>query len=176
MNLESVIGNLKGLLNSQNIEMFISQVKEKISPTLQMVAENLDNLSTVKKKLEQDIKSKIRETFPNGEEILHSIDEEGFTTLISYFWNLEEESIEILTLEHVITWIKAHFNSKDHSAACLYIFKTGFLTAKEYHVCFLDKEERPMLDGSEKHLIVHAKKCDAALLEQIGNKNMVVFK
>ena len=87
-------------------------------------------------------------------------------------WNVEEEETPILKFEDVVRWAKTNFNPVKHSAVCL----TRLKTANEYHLVFLDKNQNPLLDGTEKHKIFYAKDLDDALKAQLQGKDMLVLK
>lgn len=44
------------------------------------------------------------------------------------------------------------------------------------HLCFLDKEGNPLLDGGARHKVVHCKMIDETLSRQFGNKDMIILK
>ena len=87
-------------------------------------------------------------------------------------WNVEEEETPILKFEDVVRWAKTNFNPAKHSAACLIKLKKE----NEYHLVFLDKNQVPILDGSEKHKIFYAKALDDSLKAQLQEKDMLVLK
>ena len=110
----------------------------------------------------------------------------GISALLKMAWNVEEETVEVLTFEALVTWSKRYFNQDKYSAVC-------FLSPKqkssqmppldkvssgenEYNLFFLDKNNQPLLDGSEPHKIFYAKALDADLKAQLADKNMLLLK
>ena len=110
----------------------------------------------------------------------------GISALLKMAWNVEEETVEVLTFEALVTWSKRYFNQDKYSAVC-------FLSPKqkssqmppldkvssgenEYNLFFLDKNDQPLLDGAEPHKIFYAKALDADLKAQLADKNMLLLK
>ncbi len=119
-------------------------------------------------KLQSDIKSKIENT--STDDIL---------SFIKLAWNLEEIQIEELSLEKCISLVKKEFNQKLYSSACILDKKDVDRNSKyrfEIHICFLDKNNEPMLKGNAKHWIIYANSLDKDLLNQFGDKDMVILK
>ncbi|MEL3908314.1 MAG: hypothetical protein P1P64_04795 [Treponemataceae bacterium] len=96
----------------------------------------------------------------------------GISTILKTAWNLEEEEVELLTFESVVKWAKINVRPEKHSAACLIKSEAK----GEYHLFFLGKDDKPLLDGSEKHKIFIAKELDDALKSQFSNKSMLLLK
>lgn len=119
-------------------------------------------------KLQSDIKSKVENT--STDDIL---------SFIKLAWNLEEIQIEELSLEKCISLVKKEFNQKLYSSACILDKKDVDRNSKyrfEIHICFLDKNNEPMLKGNAKHWIIYANSLDKDLLNQFGDKDMVILK
>ena len=92
-------------------------------------------------------------------------------------WNLEEIKTEELSLEKCISLVKKEFNQKLHSSACILNKKDIDSKYKfEIHICFLDKNNEPMLNGNAKHWIVYTNKLDSSLLNQFAGKDMILLK
>ena len=92
-------------------------------------------------------------------------------------WNLEEIKTEELSLEKCISLVKKEFNQKLHSSACILNKKDIDSKYKfEIHICFLDKNNEPMLKGNAKHWIVYTNKLDSSLLNQFAGKDMILLK
>ena len=96
----------------------------------------------------------------------------GMGAIFRMAWNVEEEETPLLKFEDVVRFAKTNFNPQKHSAACL----TKLKKENEYHLVFLDKNQVPMLDGSEKHKIFYAKALDDSLKAQLQEKDMLVLK
>ena len=47
----------------------------------------------------------------------------GIVALLKTAWNLEEESVDVITFESLIAWSKRHFNQNRHSAVCFLVPK-----------------------------------------------------
>ena len=92
-------------------------------------------------------------------------------------WNLEEIKTEELSLEKCISLVKKEFNQKLHSSACVLNKKDIDSKYKfEIHICFLDKNNEPMLKGNAKHWIVYTNKLDSSFLNQFAGKDMILLK
>ncbi len=106
----------------------------------------------------------------------------GIVALLKTAWNLEEESVDVITFESLIAWSKRHFNQNRHSAVCFLVPKKTNHDSqrtdgiKEYNLFFLNKDNKPILDGSEAHKIFYAKTVDADLKAQLADKNMLLLK
>lgn len=98
---------------------------------------------------------------------------------IKIAWNLEEIKIEKLSLEECISLVKKEFNPKLYSSACILKKKDVDRTSKykfEIQICFLDKNNEPMLNGNAKHWIIYTNALDKDLLNQFAGKDMVILK
>lgn len=94
-------------------------------------------------------------------------------------WNLEEKKIEELSLEECISLVKKEFNPKLYSSACILKKKDVDRTSKykfEIQICFLDKDNEPMLNGNAKHWIIYTNALDKDLLNQFAGKDMILLK
>lgn len=93
-------------------------------------------------------------------------------------WNLKEMEIEELSLEQCISLVKKEFNQKLYSSACI-LRKDVDRNSKyrfEIHICFLDKNNEPMLNGNTLHWIVYTNKLDSNLLNQFSDKDMILLQ
>ena len=110
----------------------------------------------------------------------------GIGALLKTAWNLEEETVNVVTFEALVTWSKRHFKKDKYSAACFLAPKQkGRLSSlfgksepdslNEYNLFFLDKNNQPLLDGSEPHKIFYAKTVDADIKAQLADKNMLLL-
>lgn len=164
-----------------------SGAQEKFSDFVEKVSGKIGELGADAKTSVEELWSKIQKS-DWFKTIKSSIDPEmykkfdeainqngGYKSFVRFAWNLEEKETDELTLEFVMKWVKSNFNPKIHSSACLYVKKQAFGVTQN-HLCYLDKQNEPMLDGKEKHLIIYAKKMDKELKEQLGNKDMLIFK
>ena len=110
----------------------------------------------------------------------------GISALLKMAWNVEEETVEVLTFEALVTWSKRYFNQDKYSAVCFLAPKQKSSQISpldkvssgenEYNLFFLDKNDQPLLDGSEPHKIFYAKALDADLKAQLADKNMLLLK
>ena len=119
-------------------------------------------------KLQSDIKNKIENA--STDDIL---------SFIKLAWNLEEIKTEELSLEKCISLVKKEFNQKLYSSACILDKKDVDRSGKyrfEIHICFLDKNNEPILNGNAKHWIIYANSLDKDLLNQFAGKDMILLK
>ena len=97
----------------------------------------------------------------------------GQSAIFKKAWNVEEEETPLLKFEDVVRWAKTNVDPDKHSAVCLTRLDKR---EHEYHLVFLNKDNKPLLDGSEKHKIFYAKAVDDALKAQLQGKDMLVLK
>ena len=110
---------------------------------------------------------------------LSSISLDDIFTDIKTVWNLEEKKIEKLSLEECISLVKKEFNKELYSSACILKKKDVDKTSKykfEIQICFLDKNNEPMLNGNAKHWIIYTNALDEDLLNQFKDKDMILLK
>lgn len=96
----------------------------------------------------------------------------GTENFLKFLWNLEEENVDILTFEAVVSWAKKNIDSKKHCGACLLESKNK----NEYHLFFLDKDNQPLLSGKDKHKIFYTTMIDEDLKLQFKNSSMLILK
>ena len=135
-------------------------------------------LEELLKELLKEVKIKAGES---AEEILKIIKNNLLDIIslenIKEAWNLEEINIEELSLEKCISFVKKEFNQKLHSSACILNKKDIDGKYKfEIHICFLDKNNEPMLKGNAKHWIIYTNSLDKDLLNQFAGKDMILLK
>ena len=110
----------------------------------------------------------------------------GIGALLKTAWNVEEETVDVITFESLVVWSKKYFKKDKHSAACFLapkpkskwipsFGKSDTDSSNEYNLFFLDKNNQPLLDGSEPHKIFYAKTVDADLKAQLADKNMLLL-
>ena len=110
----------------------------------------------------------------------------GIGELLKTAWNVEEETVDVITFESLVVWSKKYFKKDKHSAACFLapkpkskwvpsFGKSDADSSNEYNLFFLDKNNQPLLDGSEPHKIFYAKTVDADLKAQLADKNMLLL-
>lgn len=178
MNADDVLNALEKAMQEHGvpndvINLFSNQVYGKLEELLPVITEKWNQA----KEQIMVMLNQVADNFSgNVKEIRNAIDDFGGIEKVAVMlWNMEERTEGVITFEEVLKWLKQNLNPTVHSGGCLYVSETKTL-AKDYHVCFLDKNNKPMMDYKEKHLIVHAAKCDVAIAEQLGNKNMIIFK
>ncbi|WP_020004356.1 hypothetical protein [Brachyspira innocens] len=94
-------------------------------------------------------------------------------------WKLEELHMDTLSLEKCIALVKKEFNPKLYSSACILDNSSTNKSNKykfEIQICFLDKNNEPLLNGDAKHWVIYTNSLDRDLLSQFGDKNMIVLK
>lgn len=94
-------------------------------------------------------------------------------------WKLEELEMDTLSLEKCIALVKKEFNPKLYSSACILDNSNANKSNKykfEIQICFLDKNNEPLLNGDAKHWVIYTNSLDRDLLSQFGDKNMIVLK
>lgn len=139
-----------------------------------------DKLEELLKELLKVVKVKAGES---AEEVLKIIKEHLSDVIslenIKEAWNLEEIKTDELSLEKCISLVKKEFNQKLHSSACILDKKDVDRGSKyrfEIHICFLDKNNEPMLNGNAKHWIIYTNALDKDLLNQFAGKDMILLQ
>ena len=149
---DTVQEKIKAVAKATNVDEVVSSIKESLSKIL------------------SDLGKKYGELRENIEKV------GGPVELIKACWSLDIMETDEISFEEIIAWVKKYLDPQKHSGACIYLKKEAFSKKRQLHVCFLDKHNEPMLDGSEIHLVVNAKACDRGLKDAFGNKDMVVLK
>lgn len=111
---------------------------------------------------------------PRVDETLGKIPVDELEAAIKIAWNYEEESVREYTLAKAIRWVKENVDKEKHSAACLHKVKGDM--GYTLHLCFLDKDNNPLLGSSGRHKVVNCFFMDENLEKQLGNKDTVLFK
>ena len=157
-------------------ENMIKNVKNKIQEENFAPDENVESIfSTINDFIQEqfeNIRSKLPEKFEQINEGIKQFG--GINNVIKYCWVLEERKTNLFTFEQLLEWSKKNLDSTKHSAVCLYVIKKA--NPKEFHVCFLDKNNQPLLKGTDKHLIVYADDIDNDLADLLGTKDMLLLK
>lgn len=151
---------------------------EKIAKdSFDKIIESLDDVKVQVKDVLADFEREFRELLkPVSDNLEHyekAIDDVGgFESLFREAWNLEVEKVDILTFETVVKWAKQNINQEKHSAACL----TETKKSNEYNLFFLDKNDKPLLNGSDKHKVFYTNMLDESLSSQLKDKTMLILK
>lgn len=137
-----------------------------------------DKLEELLKELLKVVKVKAGES---AEEVLSIIKNHLLDVIsvenIKEAWNLEEIKTDELSLEKCISLVKKEFNQKLYSSACILNKKDIDSKYKfEIHICFLDKNNEPMLKGNAKHWIIYTNALDKDLLNQFAGKDMILLQ
>lgn len=143
-----------------------------------------NSLTKLKKQLEEftvklgDSIKDILEKLNLGDEF-NRVPEEKLIEELKKSWNLEELELEELTLEKCIELVKSEFNPKKNASACILNKNNIDKSIKfkyEIHICFIDNKNEPILDGGSKRWLIYTNKLDNNLINQFGNKDMIVLK
>lgn len=141
------------------------------------------NMEEIIKEALRKLKIKIgeseREISNMIKDFIENISVEDILSNLKTAWKLEKIETEELSLEKCISIVKAEFDQKLYSTACILDKKDVDRNSKyrfEIHICFLDKNNEPMLKGNAKHWIIYTNKLDRDLSNQFGNKDMIILK
>lgn len=91
-------------------------------------------------------------------------------------YKLEPNLVQNNTIDHPVDVDddgKPQISSED---ACHDTNGSKEIQVKCLHLCFLDKEGNPLLDGEARHKVVYCNMIDDTLSRQFGDKNMIVLK
>ena len=112
-----------------------------------------------------------------------SIDEiGGWSAFFSEAWNFEEIKIDEYTFAACIQWLKKHMDKTKYGAGCLLkldeqtSLKKDIEYPLQFHLCFLDHNNNPLLDGDAPHVYIHTKKLDSDLAASLADKPMLIIK
>lgn len=136
-------------------------------------------LSSIKIKTGEAVNDIVDRVKINLKDKIDNINSDDLIIFFKRAWNLEELEMDILTLEKCIYFVKKEFNPKLYSSACILDSKNVNRNSKyrfEIHICFLDKNDNAILNGNAKHWIIHTNTLDKDLLNQFGNKDMIILK
>lgn len=106
----------------------------------------------------------------------------GLGAVISEIWNFEEIKVDEYTFSSCIQWLKKHIDKSKHSAGCLLKVEQDKSLDKHneyplhFHLCFLDNNNNPLLDGKSPHAYIYAKKIDEDLSDSFENQSMLLIK
>ena len=103
-------------------------------------------------------------------------------SLLAEAWGLEEKDCDTLAFADCVAWAKKHLSPERHSGVVILRQKnSGEFSAGpqrrrfDIHAYFMDKQNNPILDGSEPHLLAHCDDVDAAMKESFGDKDMILL-
>ncbi|MEI0477411.1 hypothetical protein [Brachyspira pulli] len=136
-------------------------------------------LSSIKIKTGEAVNDIVDRVKINLKDKIDNINSDDLIIFFKRAWNLEELEMDILTLEKCIYFVKKEFNPKLYSSACILDSKNVNRNSKyrfEIHICFLDRNDNAILNGNAKHWIIHTNTLDKDLLNQFGNKDMIILK
>lgn len=102
----------------------------------------------------------------------------GIKSFIKTTWQLEEKTVEQFSFEDVLLWVKPRMNKQLYSGACVYKIESHKkkMNKNDVHICFLNLNSEPLLDGSAEHLLVHAESLDSMLVKYFGREPMIVLR
>ena len=89
-------------------------------------------------------------------------------------WNYSEKNTKNYSFTELLDWVK--LNLPEHiKKACIY--KTIDESKKhiQLHICFLDGNDEPLLDGDFPHQIVKTISLDKKLQDGFGNKDILIL-
>jgi hypothetical protein len=91
-------------------------------------------------------------------------------------WNYEEKSTKKYSFEDSLSWVKSNMPQNIKSAV---IYKEEDRTEEgiiKLHICFLDDEQNPLLNGEYPHLSVFTSEIDNELRNSFGDKSLIILK
>lgn len=145
------------------------------------------------KKLYEELLKQVKDTIrvflkKHGEKFLAEWKElksivSDMPSLLAEAWGLEEKDCDTLAFDECVSWAKKHLSPERHSGVVILRqknsgeFSPGPQRRRfDIHAYFMDKQNEPILDGSEPHLLAHCDDVDAAMKESFGDKDMIVLK
>ena len=145
------------------------------------------------KKLDEELLKQVKDTIrvflkKHGEKFLAYWKElesivPNMPSLLAEAWGLEEKDCDTLAFDECVSWAKKHLSSERHSGVVILRqensgeFSAGPQRRRfDIHAYFMDKQNEPILDGSEPHLLAHCDDVDASMKESFGDKDMILLK
>lgn len=104
----------------------------------------------------------------------------GLENLVLLLWSTEEETLDVLTLEAIISWCKENLPKDADKAVVLRLSPENFPDNQEeeykqvYLTCFLDKNDDVIENSRMKYF--YANSIDIRLEDSFGDKDMIVLK
>lgn len=138
-----------------------------------------DIISKLKIKAGKTANDVVDKVYVDIKKKIDNISADDIFSTLKIAWNLEELEMDTLSLEKCILFVKKEFKPELYSSACILDKKNVDRRSKyrfEIHICFLDKKNEPILNGNAKHWIIHTNTLDKDLLNQFGNKDMIILK
>lgn len=92
---------------------------------------------------------------------------------IKILWNYSEKNTKEYSFNELLSWAKDNIPSNVKKVC---VFKESALDKYiKLHICYLDEDDNPVLNGDFPHQVVNALTLDEDLTEKFGNKNMLVL-
>lgn len=126
----------------------------------------------------------LKDSFNNGiilriediKNILSKEDQENLTIeQLKIEWRYEEINVEKYTFSNAVTWIKLNIGEGIKKAAILKNRDnvTNIVTLK---IILIDENNNPVLDGKLPQMIINTYQIDEELMNNFGDKNLLIIK
>lgn len=141
----------------------------------------------MEKELYEEFKNIIKNIIKKGKNITLDVLEEMISStkqfcenfnldLLKCAWNYEEKSTKFYTFEDAIKWVKNNYPKikTDIMGACIYKeIKKDIIML---HICYMNNNEEPLLDGNYSHILVKCLEMDKELIIQFGDKDLLLIR
>lgn len=103
---------------------------------------------------------------------------EDIEGLVKIAMNYEEKNTEEYNLEDAVKWFKYNMSALHNpgSKGCILKSEDDKNEIIELHHCFLNKNNKPLINNNSPHLLVKTLSLDPDLLNQFGDKNMILLQ
>ncbi len=95
---------------------------------------------------------------------------------IKMAWNYEEKNTKKYSFLESVNWVKSNMPT-NIKAAAIYREENGTDNGIiKLHLCFLDEEDNPLLNGGYPHIVINTLELDNELLNNFGDNNLIVLR
>ena len=89
-------------------------------------------------------------------------------------WNYEEKNTKKYSFTEAVDWAKS--NMPENIDAVAIYKEDNENDVIRLHLCYLDKDENPLLNGKHPHLVVNTFEMDNELTNAFSDKSLIVLK
>ncbi len=155
---------------------------KEIDKTFKPYRKDIEKLgSEVFKKVEAECAQAIKTLKEKVDNFDNAIEEiGGMKNLVLLLWSTEEETLDVLTLEAIISWCKENLPKDADKTVVLRLSPENFPDNQEeeykqvYLTCFLDKNDDVIKNSRMKYF--YANSIDIRLEDSFGDKDMIILK
>lgn len=90
-------------------------------------------------------------------------------------WNYKEENVAKISFKELIAWVQDNIKQDKHGGVVI-LKEKGKQRALSLKVMLLDKAEKPLSNLGDPYLVVETDAMDEDLINNFGDKDMVILK